>query len=478
MMKDTTPTNGAASLPSGAERHLQETLGDLWDNVVDPREAHLDADGTWWDDVGGMPGQPGSRGAAPFRTESQHRAIQQRCRDVALRNEFAINGHENRVSYVIGLGHTYQAVARHDVDSAGDVPAKVQAVLDEFVAENHWQQRQQELFRRRDRDGEVFLRFFFDPNGHTRLRFVEPEQVSTPPELGHDPDVSFGIQTDPDDIETVWSYYIDGTAVDAADIQHRKANVDCNVKRGLPLFYPVLKNLSRAETLLRNMSVVAGIQSAIALIRRHRGATASGVQQFVRDQASENVTSAATGRVTSYRRYPPGTILDTHGGVEYDFPATNVDATSYVALLQAELRAIASRLVMPEFMLGSNASNANFASTMMAEGPAVKMFERLQAEQREDDLQMLRRVVQHAAAKGRLPDDALDVAEIQVGLPSLVSRDALKEAQVNRIEMSQGILSPQTWSTRRGLDYAQEQANRRVHDENTLPERADGGASS
>ena len=43
-----------------------------------------------------------------------------------------------------------------------------------------------------------------------------------------------------------------------------------------------------------------------------------------------------------------------------------------MTVLQAELRAIASRLVMPEFMLTSDASNANYASTMVAEGPAVQ----------------------------------------------------------------------------------------------------------
>jgi len=47
--------------------------------------------------------------------------------------------------------------------------------------------------------------------------------------------------------------------------------VDGNVRRGLPLFLPVEKNLRRAEKLLRNMSAVAAIQSAIALIRKHRG---------------------------------------------------------------------------------------------------------------------------------------------------------------------------------------------------------------
>ena len=45
------------------------------------------------------------------------------------------------------------------------------------------------------------------------------------------------------------------------------------MKRGLPLYFPVRKNLRRVEKLLRNMSAVAEIQSAIALIRRHRHGT-------------------------------------------------------------------------------------------------------------------------------------------------------------------------------------------------------------
>ena len=155
----------------------------------------------------------------------------------------------------------------------------------------------------------------------------------------------------------------------AADIQHRKANVDVNVKRGLPLFFPVRKNLRRAEKLLRNMSVVAEIQSAIALIRKHQGSTTAGVQQFAAGQADVTVAQPG-GRTTSFRRFGPGTILDAPSGIDYDFPASALDAASYVTILQAELRAIASRLVMPEFMLTSDASNANYASTMVAEGPA------------------------------------------------------------------------------------------------------------
>ena len=41
-------------------------------------------------------------------------------------------------------------------------------------------------------------------------------------------------------------------------------------------------------------------------------------------------------------------------------------------------------------------------------------------------------------------------------------RDPKKEADVRAIEFANGILSPQTWSQRAGLDYEQEQANIRA----------------
>src|SRR5205085_4273230 len=162
-------------------------------------------------------------------------------------------------------------------------------------------------------------------------------------------------------------------------------------------------------------SVVAEIQSAIALIRKHRQGTASGVQQFVANQADHAAVSTR-----SVHRYGPGTILDAHAGIEYDFPAAGVDAANFVVVLQAELRAIASRLVMPEFMLTSDASNANYSSTMVAEGPAMRMFQRLQAEQVCDDLLVMRRVIDNAVASGRLPIEARTMVEIQAQPPSLV----------------------------------------------------------
>ena len=204
---------------------------------------------------------------------------------------------------------------------------EVQAVIDEFVRLNHWHQRQQEIVRRTDRDGECFLRLFLAADGTTRVRFVEPDQVATPSDRLSDPSARFGIQTDPEDVETVLGYWVDGRRVDAAEIQHRKANVDANVKRGLPLFFPVRKNLRRAEKLLRNMSVVAEIQSAIAVIRKHGAATAAGRAAIRGRPGRLERHQRPSGRTSHFQRVTPRARSSTRmAGTDYEFPAAGIDA--------------------------------------------------------------------------------------------------------------------------------------------------------
>lgn len=443
------------------EQRVAEACDGIWDALVDPREAYCDDDGSWWDPVAAGGAAGASVGGALPLDEAQLAEVRQQCRRLAATNEFAVNGIENRVSYLVGVGHGYHATVRKGAHAPEGLTGDVQAVLDEFLHENRWQARQQEIVRRMDRDGEAFLRFFADADGTTRVRFVEPEQVATPPELSNHPEATFGIHAEPHDVETVLGYYVDGEPVPAADVQHRKANVDANVKRGLPLYFPVRKNLRRVEKLLRNMSALAEIQSAIALIRKHRSAARSGVESFV--DGGADATTPAGGRTRRLVQYGPGTILDAPAGLEYDFPANGVQASAFVGVLQAELRAIAARLVMPEFMFTSDASNANYSSTLVAEGPAVKLFERLQAGLKADDCDVMWRVVENAIRAGRLPGDTRRHVEIQIGLPSLHVRDQLREAQIERIAFEKGILSPQTWSQRMGLDYDQEQKNLAMH---------------
>lgn len=458
MLADSTPHRPTDPV-NRLEQRLTEVFDAMWDDFVDPRDAYRDFDGEWWTPIG-VNGTTGGRHAAGIASEQHLRELRDQCRRLVLTNEFAVNGMENRISYIVGPGHSYRATVRRGVHSSNDLAMQVQDILDRFLHESRWHHRQQEIVRRMDRDGEVFMRLFADREGLTHVRFVEPDQVATPADRASDSSASFGIQTEPDDVETVIGYYVDGHLVDAHEIQHRKANVDSNVKRGLPLYTPVRKNLRRAEKLLRNMSIVAEIQSAIALIRKHRGAARSGVEQFVASEADGSVTNATSGRVRHYSQYGPGTILDAPAGLEYDFPTAAVNAAGFVDILKAELRAIAARLVMPEFMFTSDASNSNYASTMVAEGPAVKMFQRLQESMIADDGRVIWRVVKNAEAAGMLPPDVRSQVEIQITPPSLYVRDRLKEVQVDRIAYANGILSAQSWSQHLDLDYDQEQKNR------------------
>jgi capsid protein len=378
------------------------------------------------------------------------------CRALAYSNEFALNALENRVNYVIGQGHRYQVVAKNNGDTS--IAEKTQDILDTFCEENDWSRRHREIMRRRDRDGEVFCRLFPSRKGIMQLRFVEPEQVVTPPRHFSEPNMSFGIQTDPHDTETVFGYWVDGKFVDADSILHRKANVDSNVKRGLPLLTPVRKNLRRAEKLLRNMSVVAEIQSAIALIRKHQTTEREAVRQFVQNQQNvKTVVDSETGQVQTFRHFSPGTIIDSGCNTEYEFPVAAIDASRYIQVLQAELRAIASRLVMPEFMLTSDASNANYASTMIAEGPAVRMFERLQHEIIGEDRQLFKAVIREAVLQGLLPEGALQKVSIHAIPPMLAARDRLNEAKADAILHNLGVISKETLAMRYGLDPQQEE---------------------
>ena len=182
----------------------------------------------------------GGAAACAFADEQQLAEIRDQCRALAVANEFAINGHENRIRYIVGSGHAYRASPpgrprRRRTSWSRDV----QAVLDEFVRVNHWHQRQQEIVRRKDRDGECFLRLFVGRRRHDRAcasssRARSPRRPSGPA-TRRPPSASRPIRTT---WRPCWATGSTAGWSTPAEIQHRKANVDANVKRGLPLFYP------------------------------------------------------------------------------------------------------------------------------------------------------------------------------------------------------------------------------------------------
>ncbi len=439
-----------------AQTSLLEAFQDISDTFVDPNEACLGPDGDLWAKLdtnisGHVLGVSTAEGVKAMRTAGRH---------LAMTNEFAIGGHENRINYIIGSGHDYEVIAKPDEKVPKEALKKAQAAIDRFLKENKWHRRQQEIRLRKDRDGECFLRFFLqaqttdedDPEeGTVLVRFVEPGQVVTPQDKQEEENHSLGIITSKDDVETIEAYWIDGKQVDAKEIQHRKANVDMTVKRGVPLFYPVRKNLVRVEKLLRNMGVVASIQAAIAMIRKQAGITSDTATAWT--QAQANFSVAHGDQPTTYHRnYPPGTILDAPSTTEYEFPSNGIDASKFVIVVQAELRAVASRVVMPEFMFTSDASNANYSSTLVSEGPAVKMIERLQATTIEEDKEVMDRVLDLAVESGKISAENREKMEVDVTPPTVASRDRLQETQADAILLDKKVMSIETMQIRNDLD--------------------------
>lgn len=394
----------------------------------------------------------------PYRSEYELARIRNESRWFATHHPFAVSALENRASYVVGSGHTYTVRPKPKADISDETLEAIEREITEFLELNLWQHRQIENQIRLDRDGEVFLRFF-EVDGRLVVRYIEPEQVTTPPG-----DKSlFGVITDDQDAEKVLAYWVrydanrmDWQRIEADEIQHRKTNVDGTMPRGLPTLFAVRANLRRVWKLLRNMTTVASIQAAVAIVRQHGAAPAGSVQQYVSRMASVPQHQEQSQQSQTYERFPPGAIIDVAPGVEVKFPAEGINVANYVAAIQAELRAIAARLAMPEYMLSGDASNANYSSTLVAEGPAVKMFERLQSQMIWWDCQVLMAALEVAERAGRLPEGISKQIVIDAEAPTVMTRDRLKEAQADQILYTLGIVSPQTLAARYGFDYNQE----------------------
>lgn len=450
----------ARALAANLTTHLESC------NVADPMEPYMGPDGEIWEPIShGAAGFHLHEESAPYKDTTGLDQVRRVCRFFAKENPFAINGHENRISYIVGAGHNYTAVDRY-LDSASDEQkTKVQNWVDDWVRVNRWKSRQQENVLRVDRDGENFLRFFPNEDGLLRVRYVEPYAVR-PKEAEDRPHFSFGIQTDPEDHETVLSYLVDGEEVEADEIQHRKRGTsDC--KRGTPIFWAVRHNLTRALKILRNGSTVTEIQTAIGMIRKFVDATGTTVKAWAAQQ-NEKVAGVEDPPDTSgklYQKYSPGTILTANRNTEYEFPGMGVDPSKYVDALQAEIRAIAARLVMSESMFSAKTDDTSRAAAEIAEGPITRNFERLQSAELEADEEVLERAMESAVETNALTQAEVDAVRIEATPPTLQVRNQKEEAERQAIQISSKVLSVQTARAESGYDDETEQANIEEMDE-------------
>lgn len=416
---------------------------------------------------------------------NQLRTIRDRIRLLCSTNEFAISAIVNLQSFIIGSGFTYRALPAHDEQDPDDELLKrVQRVIDIFVGANRLNQIiEPETIMRDCRDGETFLRLFYRDNGLLQVRFVEPEHVY-PPEGDADPKNSFGIESNPKDIASVRGYYIvedplhEGWMtkyVKAKDVVHSKCNTDSGSKRGLPLFYPVEGNLKRAEDILAALSSSTKSRAKIALIRHIEGASKSKAEALKAELETGQTFDPTTGGVTNTEQLKNSTVLTSSKNISYEFPQLGAGADSGITVLQAELRAVAARLVMPEVMLTADASNGTYSSQLVAEAPATRNFQRLQryyqnmfGESRAPGHEsLIWRQIAHAVACGLLDEKALTDVKVIAQAPAIIPRDPDKAAAATKTYFDMGALSIHNVCAEIGVDY---DAVRRERKAEGLPE--------
>jgi hypothetical protein len=422
-----------------------------------------------------------------LETEFDLWAMQGAARWLAGQDETAIGVLENLTSYVIATGFDYQLQAKPRYEVSGEFLAAAQSVLDDWQEQELWRRVEAEAFQRAVRDGEFFLTVKPKRDGRLSPRFIEPEHVREPLDtrgaaefIGHEEttDWSWGIASDFLDMQDVRAYYIDPTGTGesydikpAHQVEHCKLNVDAGIKRGISDFYAAFKEIEQASKLANNTAEGAAIQACIAYIRKAMKGTSAGAIESAQSSSSwyrPQVTDLeGTQRTMNYERFFPGRVVTTAGMDLMYGPMGTPAAAVFIQVLQMIMRRVGSRWSMPEYMVSGDASNANYASTLVAESPFVKSAERKQITFAEHYRSVIWRVLEMLPAMQRLLDHfGLSMQEFKrfvqlvVQPPRVSVRNRLEETNIRSVLHDKGVLSTRTWSGMEELDFEAEQKNR------------------
>ena len=397
------------------------------------------------------PGQWTLLGSGGVLDAVERTDLRARARKLVVGNPHAKNVLRLLEIYVVGPGLRLSHGSRRGEDSQ-DLAAQADAIWEEFLCENRGHFSYREYGRRTWRDGECFLRLFRRADRTPSVRFVDPETIAAPAHT----DETDGIVTQPHDVETPIAYQrVDAVSLElleeipAEEMLHTKVGADSNQKRGVTILAPVMTSLESFDKWLETELLARRLQSSIVLWRKVQG-------------SPSDVTSLAEGAAYDSRSDPygayrkekvrAGTILTTSPGTDLQFLQPDTNFGDAVPLGRLLLLCLAAGQGLPEFMVTSDASNSNFASTMVAEGPAVKMF---QAEQQffiGEFERLWRFVMGEAIRAGRLPGDFHDQVVPHWSAPELINRDRPRERLADARLCDAGILSKAEVARRDGVD--------------------------
>jgi hypothetical protein len=223
------------------------------------------------------------------------------------------------------------------------------------------------------------------------------------------------------------------------------------------LYWPVREELVWGKKLLSNLIRMSSFQAAFGAIRTiNAGMGADKVRSWL---ASQQTGGGSSGQSETFDM-PASGVVTIPSTMQYDFPETGKGAQNHIEVLLNLLRACASGMKLPEFMLTANVSEGNFASTLVSEGPFHKGMRYEQALMVNEDLQIIHQALRYAAQFGvmSLTDADIDGVVIDIKPPRVQTRNRKEDFEVNQTLWEAGELSGKEWLAAEGYERAAQQA--------------------
>lgn len=471
-------------------------VAEAWGDLIDPRELLRGGYHDEFNYDGGYSGfaidRRDSRARGEdfprFRTESDLDRIRGVGRLFGDGSSFGISALECLGNYTFGGGFTFSPQAAEGYRVSEDLLAAVKRVVNAFTDRNVFSGKlDREINRRSRRDGEALLCLELVDGWQCEARFAEPSQLTEP--AGPRPiedwlagsgvvpcdsfvsSWTFGVHTRDGRHDRAYGYHFvwnpSGTEWDyypEARVAHFKRNVDADVKRGVSDFDVIGEFISASEKLLRNTAGGSAIQAAIPFIKEF-------IQETTKDQVNDikaagavrrSIATAEGRREVYQQHFRPGTIPHIRGASYKDGPGGTNRVDGFVAALQACFRYMGTRWQIPEFMISGDASNANYASALVAESPFVKAREADQLVFSGEFRSLLWKVLRIAYDGGFFNRFNLRFWELQEAVylkidpPSVATRDRKADIEGDKMLFDAGVLSPPTFAANHGLDYQAE----------------------
>lgn len=431
----------------------------------------------------------GERYRPLYETAADLRMIRASARKMAALFPIVQGAINSLTNYVIAGGYEFE-VQSESPDVKRYLPV-VQSCLDSFLDRNDFSgilDRQIHYASRED--GEALIGLYWDGKckDDIRLELVNPDCIVEPANArqlerylgcGHKLNAwwlgvhtTFDRELKRDDVTRPCGYHvvfdIEG---DQWDYLHNsrcefiKRNVGPDARRGVSDLFTVQKDLELEAKIRRNTAEGAAILAAIVMIRQHaEGVTKSSVQSLASTNATTSYEKAieSGSRTTYAEQVRPGTIKDTPYGMTTTVgPLGTLRSPVYIEVAQYLLRIIGARWCMPEYIISSDASNGNYASTQVAGNPFVRAREADQEFYAKHFESLVWKVLRMYYEAGRFKGvnwQALrNGLTLKIDYASPVTRDKAEQATTNKVLIDAGVMSKRTAAADMGLDWDEEQ---------------------